>query len=304
MGKEVEKGFINTKKLAKVLEDAWYHNMKDRGGFVCWDGKFTKEVTKRYKISLCTTCMDRLSDLKQTLPQNIKDNSDYPNIEFVVLDYNSKNDDVSGWIKSEMGEHIDSGKLVYYRTTEPKYFDMSHSRNIAFLAAAGDIVNNIDADAFTPPAEEWGFATYINKLANEQPEKAIFAKSRQLLRGRLGFYRKEFIELLGGYDETNLNYYGNDDANLQNRAWELGFKMMSFRGQFCGIVPDHVKHKEGNYPVPWWQSEGENRLISYATIIVKQFKANEGRVWGKAKLIKNFNEEIEVGIYPHTLLNI
>jgi len=266
MGKEVEKGVINTKKLDKILEDVWYHNMKDRGGFVCWDGKFTKEVTKQYKISLCTTCMDRLSDLKQTLPQNIKDNSDYPNIEFVVLDYNSKKDDIGGWIKSEMMEYIDSGKLVYYRTD-------------------------------TPPSEEYRFAMYINKLANEQPEKAIFAKSRQLLRGRLGFYRKEFIELLGGYDETNLKFYGNDDANLQNRAWELGFKMMSFRGQFCGIVPDHVKHKEGNYPMPWWESEGENRLISYATIIIKQLKANEGRVWGKAKLVKNFEgEEVETGI--------
>ena len=185
---KLPKGFINTKKLAKKLEDAWYHSMKDRNGFLCWDGRFTKPQDKYHKISICTTCMDRLSDLKQTLPQNIKDNSDYPYVEFLVLDYNSKQDDVGGWIKSEMMEHIESGKLVYLRTEEPKYFDMSHSRNIAFLASSGDIVNNVDADAFTPPTGEFGFATYINKLANEQPEKAIFAKSRQLLRGRLGFY--------------------------------------------------------------------------------------------------------------------
>ena len=99
MGK-AEKGFIDVKKLAKILENSWYHNMKDRGGFICWDGRFTKEVTKQYKVSICTTCMDRLSDLKQTLPQNIQDNLDYPNVEFVVLDYNSKKDDVDGWIKS------------------------------------------------------------------------------------------------------------------------------------------------------------------------------------------------------------
>lgn len=298
MGK-AEKGFIDTKRLAKYLEDAWYHSMKDRGGFLCWNGKFTKPVTKQYKISICTTCKDRLDNLKQTLPQNIQSNSDYSNVEFVVLDYNSTKDDVGGWIKSEMMEYIESGKLVYYRTTEDiKYFDMSHSRNVAFLAASGEIVNNVDADNFTPSSKECGFATYINKLANEQPEKAIFAKSRQLLRGRQGYFKKEFIELLGGYDETNLKYYGNDDANLQNRAWELKFKMMSFRGAFCGIVPNHIKHQEeGSYPMPWWQSEGENRLISYATIIIKQFRANKGRVWGKAKLIKNFEgQEIEVGV--------
>jgi len=295
MGKEVEKGFINTKKLAKILEDAWYRSMKETDGFVCWDGLFTKPFIKQYKISICTTIMDRLKDLKQTLPQNIKDNSDYPNVEFVVLDYNSKKDDIGGWIKSEMMEHIDSGKLVYYRTTEPQYFDMSHSRNIAFLAATGDIVNNVDADSFTPSSEEFGFATYLNKLANEQPEKAIFAKSRQLLRGRLGFYRKEFIELLGGYDEK-LKGYGNDDANLQNRSWELGFKMMSFRGQFCGRAPDHIKHQEGKYKEEWWRTEGKNRLISYTDLITGNFKANEGRVWGKAKLIKNFEEGGVTGI--------
>jgi len=297
MGK-AEKGFIDVKKLAKILENSWYHNMKDRGGFICWDGRFTKEVTKQYKVSICTTCMDRLSDLKQTLPQNIQDNLDYPNVEFVVLDYNSKKDDVAGWIKSEMMEHITSGKLVYYRTkSNYPYFDMSHSRNVVFLAASGDIVNNVDADAFTPSIEEWGFATYINKLANEQPEKAIFAKSRQLLRGRLGFFKKEFIEILGGYDET-LKGYGNDDANLQNRAWELNFKMMSFRGRFCGIVPDHIKHQEGNYKEEWWKTEGKNRLISYTNLIVGNFVANEGRSWGKARLIKNFNEETEVGVNP------
>ena len=299
---EVKKGFIDTKKLAKYLEDAWYRSMRERNGFLCWDGRFTKPVTKNYKISLCTTCADRLDNLKQTLPQNIKDNSDYDNVEFVVLDYNSKKDDVNGWIKSEMMKHIESGKLIYCRTEEPEYFDMSHSRNIAFQVATGDIVNNIDADAFTPPSDYFkcGFANFINKLANEQPEKAIFAKSRQLLRGRQGYFKKEFIEI-GGYDETNLKFYGHDDANLQNRAWELGFKMMSFRGEFCGIVPNHVKHQDSkdgqpSYPMPWWESEGENRLVSYATIIVKQFKANKGRRWGHAKLVKNFTEEIETGI--------
>jgi len=294
MGK-MEKGFINTKKLAKYLEDAWYHSMKDRGGFLCWDGKFTKEVTKTHKISICTTCKDRLSDLKQTLPQNIKDNQDHQNIEFIVLDYNSKRDDVSGWIKSEMMEYIKNGKLVYYRTEEPEFFDMSHAKNVAFLIATGDIVNSVDGDNYTPPFETCGFAAYINKLANEQPEKAIFAKSRQLLRGRLGFYKQEFIKL-GGYDES-LKGYGNEDANLQNRAWEMGFKMMSFRGQFCGIILDHEKHKSGNYKEEWWRTEGKNRLISYTNLITGNLIANEGKVWGKAKLIKNFEgEEIEVGI--------
>lgn len=291
--KQVPKGFINTKALGKILELEWIKSMKERGGFPTWNGKFTKPVTKNYKISLCTTCMDRLENLKQTLPKNIEDNLDYPNVEFLVLDYNSKKDDVGGWIQKEMMEYIEKGILVYLRTNEPKYFDMSHSRNVAFLAASGHVVNNIDADAFCGK----GFAAFINKLANEIPRKAIFAKSRQLLRGRMGLYKKDFVKEIQ-YNES-LRYYGNDDSDLLIRAIELGHTFCSYsrHGDFVGIVPDHIKHQEdGNYPVPWWMSEGRNRLLSYANIIAGNFVANQGRVWGKAKLIKNFQETIETGV--------
>ena len=295
MGKKSHQpGFIDTKRLSMILEEAWIKSMKERGGFPVWNKKFTKPMTKQLKISLCTTCMDRLDSLKQTMPQNINDNIDYPNVEFVLLDYNSKKDDIGGWVKINLMEYIERGILNYFRTEEPEYFDMSHSRNVAFLAASGDVVNNIDADAFAKK----GFAEFVNKLANEIPEKAIFAKSRQLLRGRMGLFRKDFIELLAGYDETNVRHYGHDDANLLHRAWELGFIMMPYsrHGDFVGTIAHHIKHQEGNYPNPWWESEGKNRLISYATIIVGQYKANVGKMWGQAKLIKNFKEEIEVGI--------
>lgn len=282
---------VDFKALAKILEQTWGGARLPKMLF--WNGRFTRPVIKQYRISLCTTCMNRLDDLKQTLPQNIKDNLNYPNIEFVLLDYNSK-DGLGDWVKSEMRDYIERGTLVYYKTEEPEFFDMSHSRNIAFKVATGEIANNIDADAFTNK----GFAECINRLANEQPEKAIFAKSRQLLRGRQGYFKKEFIEL-GGYDETLLGY-GHDDADLMNRAWESGFKLMSFArcGDFTGIIPGHKKHQEGNYKEKWWITEGRNRFISYSNLLLGRFRANEGRIWGKAKLIKNFKEEIETGIYP------
>src|SRR5258708_30050005 len=42
------------------------------------------------KISICTVCMNRTAQLAQTLPVNIIDNINHPNIEFIILDYNSK----------------------------------------------------------------------------------------------------------------------------------------------------------------------------------------------------------------------
>lgn len=286
----MENSEIDMKNLSRILELAWRKVSWPKFGESSWDGKFIKPVVKKNKISLCTTCMNRLEDLKQTLPKNIEDNRDYENIEFVLLDYNS-NDGLGSWVGSEMIDYINEGILVYYRTEEPEYFDMSHSRNVAFLVATGDIVNNVDADSFTNE----GFADIINKIANEQPEKAIFGKSKQLLRGRIGFYRLEFIHDLGGYDE-DLKGYGHDDADIMNRAWELGFKFMPFsrQGNFVGVVPNHIKHQEGNYKEPWWVTEGRNRFISYTNLILKKFRANENRVWGKATLVKNFQTKMKI----------
>ena len=63
---------------------------------IYWDGKFDNPADKYLKVSLCTTVMDRLHDLERTLPKNMEDNSDYPNMEYVVLDYNSQ-DSLEQW---------------------------------------------------------------------------------------------------------------------------------------------------------------------------------------------------------------
>lgn len=260
-----------------------------------WDGKFTKTTVKNYKISFCTTCMDRLYSLKETLPYNIKDNSSYPHLEFVVLDYNSK-DNLWEWMKNNMSHEIETGLVAYYRTTEPKHFSMSHSRNIAFRVATGDIVNNLDADNYTshrqyPPPECW--ATYLNRFANEQAEKVIFAKGRRAMHGRIGFYKKEFIDLLGGYDEELLGY-GHDDHDLVKRAWSLGFTMFWWGGQYCARIKTSRREKDMNMERHWKITEDENKIKSAKNIELGRFKANKGRHWGKAKLIKNFREEIDI----------
>ncbi|MHA2219405.1 MAG: glycosyltransferase [Candidatus Hodarchaeales archaeon] len=246
------------------------------------------EGKKKYSISLCTTCMNRLDELSQTLPKNIEDNIDYPRIEFVVLDYNSTKDNVGQWIKDHMMEYIKAGKLTYLRTDEPQSYSMSNSRNIAFRAANGYIVNNVDGDNFVKP----GFAEYLNKLAYQKPEQALFAKGRRMVRGRVGFYKKEFVDWLGGYDETNLTGYGHDDHDIMHRAYGLGFKLMYFGGKFYEGVPSK-KHQTDNFTEKNWRyTEKRNKLISYFNLTYKIYKANKGVHWGKARLIKNFNEEI------------
>ncbi|GAJ16509.1 unnamed protein product, partial [marine sediment metagenome] len=55
---------INFKPLAEILEMTWREERAP--AFSTWNGKFTTKVTKSYRISLCTTVMNRLKDVQQT----------------------------------------------------------------------------------------------------------------------------------------------------------------------------------------------------------------------------------------------
>jgi len=260
-----------------------------------WDGNFCKDIIKNYKISFCTTCMGRLHNLRETLPKNIEDNKEYKNLEFVILDYNSQ-DGLEKWIRENMMRYIELGRVSYYRTNEPRYFSMAHSRNMAFKVATGDIINNLDADNYTKDCVknkgvDECFAFYLNRVANECGEKVIFAKGKRGMHGRIGFYKNEFMNILGGYDE-NLLGYGCDDHDLVRRAWSFGFIMYWWGGKYYSRMKTSTKEKNMNMERSWKITENENKVKSENNIKDGKFKANEGKCWGKGILIKNFKEEV------------
>lgn len=173
------------------------------------------------KISICTVCMNRLIHLSQTLPANINDNRDYPELEFVILNYNSK-DGMHDWIKTNMMPHIESGLLKYYITTEPEYFQLSHSKNIAMKLATGDIVCMIDADNYAGP----GYAAWINQVYMEHGDNTIVTTIRPTYipyrdqGGKFAVSRSLLLQSRG-MDEK-LEGYGVDDVDLLNRIEKLG----------------------------------------------------------------------------------
>jgi hypothetical protein len=259
-------------------------------------GPFDKPVKKYHKVSICTTCMNRTSDLKQTYIKNLEDNMRYPHVDFVLLNYNSEKDDMDEWAKDTLTPYIEKGILNYYHTTEPQFYSMTHSRNVAFKLGMGDIVNNVDADHFTQykdEVQEMCFAEYINFLANHQKRKAVFLKSKQKNRGRLGFYKKDFL-WLRGYDEQ-IKGYGHDDCDLLNRALCAGFTCLFFTGKYFSHTDDHKRHPTGNYENKDWRyTQRLNHLISLINLKYEKYRANKDQEWGKAKLLKNWTEEIEI----------
>jgi glycosyltransferase involved in cell wall biosynthesis len=176
---------------------------------------------KQHTVSLVTVCMNRLHHLQQTLPRNISDNEGYERLEFVVLDYNST-DGLAGWIKREMREYIDNGRLQYYHTLEPACYHPAHSRNMAFLLSKGNLICNVDADNYTGS----NFAAYLNNrfCENEQSVLITFGGSKKIAPqdtyGRVCVTRHDFMAVKG-YDES-IDKYCGEDIDFAKRVMQLG----------------------------------------------------------------------------------
>lgn len=167
------------------------------------------------KVSFCTTCMGRAYHLKQTLPANLASNADYPAVEFVVLDYNSK-DDLEGWMR-EMLPSVPPGRVAYFRERTAKFFDPRHAKNVAHLLATGDVVVNLDADNFTGP----GYAAKLADHFKASPKSCVVTTSTTTsLAGKIALTKASFSSLRG-YDES-LTGWGAEDPDLIARARRSG----------------------------------------------------------------------------------
>ncbi|KQX10224.1 hypothetical protein ASC72_21315 [Flavobacterium sp. Root420] len=188
--------------------------------------------------------MNRLSFLKETLPKNIEDNLEYGNLEFIVLNYNSA-DELDEWINTEMLQYIEKGILKYIKTTEPKYFLRSHSKNVVSKEASGDIICNVDADNFIGK----GFAEFINESFYNDKNIYLFVdeNTERDCCGRICLTKDDFTTLRG-YDE-DLKGYGFEDFDLRNRLKLLGrtFVRIPKENFLNAITHSDVERLENEY---------------------------------------------------------
>lgn len=198
-----------------------------------------------YSISFCTTCMNRLPHLKKTLIKNMIDNQSYPKVEFIILDYNSS-DGLAQFIAHHFSDFCLTGRLKFYRTDYPKKFNWSHSRNLAFKLATGDIVCNIDADNYTGT----DFAAYVNNAFKTQTSTFLSTIGSTHVPkdalGRICMMKEDFMKV-GGYDER-FEYYGFEDYDIDNRLQLLGLRKQVINSpNFHQIIPhsdnDRMKNR-------------------------------------------------------------
>ncbi|EDM37813.1 hypothetical protein PBAL39_15349 [Pedobacter sp. BAL39] len=189
--------------------------------------------------------MDRLPHLLQTLSQNIIDNIDYDDLEFIILDYNSSQEIFNPLYRNFRTE-IESGRVKIFRTNDPLHYNMSHSRNMAFNLASGDILCNIDADNFTGK----GFAAYVQRMFHFNG--AIFLTTHNIkhvnndVLGRICVRREDF-QNVNGYDER-MKHYGFDDFDLANRLEGLGLRKLQISKHFLSAVKHSNATRMTNFP--------------------------------------------------------
>lgn len=199
--------------------------------------------------------MNRMPHLSQTLPVNIAENQDCPDLEFVVLNYNSR-DDMDQWMRTHMSDHIASGLVKYYRTTEPEFFNLAHSKNMCTNLATGEVVCNVDADNFAGP----GYINWVREcFAVKGPDTVITTLRKDGIPyrdqgGKLCF-TKALFNAVNGYDESIFGY-GMDDVDFCNRLENAGATRVFIEEEkYLRFIPHSDEERIANYRYP-------NNLIS------------------------------------------
>ncbi len=171
--------------------------------------------------------MNRLHHLQETLLQNLSDTRDEIDIDFVILNYNSS-DNMEEWCKRKLSQEILAGRVKYFKTTDPHSFSHSHSKNMLFKLAEGEIVCNINADHYIGE----GFSQLIRSVfsqyvscvltpADYHNTDSLHVVAKDVF-GKVCLRKKDFLSV-GGFDERMTNY-GFEDWDLVNRLELTGVK--------------------------------------------------------------------------------
>jgi predicted glycosyltransferase involved in capsule biosynthesis len=160
-------------------------------------------------ISFCTTCRNRLWQIKQTLQQNLETIGDQN--ELVLVDYGST-DGLSAWVWENFSEYIEKQRLIFFEVTNEVRWNVARAKNLAHRLANGDFLFNLDADNFV----DFKDLALIEKVRKNKISCWQWSGSfPDGSYGRIGTSKSVFKEI-GGYDETMLAM-GAQDYDLIKR---------------------------------------------------------------------------------------
>lgn len=244
-------------------------------------------------ISFCTTSMNRLIHLRETLPSNMEVMKGR-DVEFIVLNYSS-NDGIDEWVRDNFSHEINQGFLKYYSLTGQKYFVATHAKNIAHKLGSGDILCNVDADCHLLPG-------FYENLTSIFSDRDVIAVSETVDRdgnagscGKIAVRREHFYNV-NGYDESIYLGWGCEDTNFQYRCrMHNNLKMVHFDQQYNLVIPHDNDIRVANFQLKDINASLEICWNGLHHIKVKkEYVANRHIPWGQAVVLRNFTEEISL----------
>lgn len=242
------------------------------------------------RISFCTTCMDRLFHLEQTYLRNIENTSSYPDAEFVLLDYGSR-EGLDGWARENLSDHILSGRVSYYRTGEPKTWVAAHAKNMAHRLASGDILCNLDSDILMPKM----FCEYIESIFSQKHD-VIMAFDSEDPYGNHGcagmvIARREHFNSVNGYDENIREGWGYDDMNLQFRCRMQNSLELFVPPKVCLSIPHSNEVRTANCTDRNIERTMKKSMdLTERCASDRDYVANKFSPWGAGTVFKNFSD--------------
>lgn len=223
--------------------------------------------------------MNRLHHLEQTLPANLM-NSAGCDVEFVILDYNSR-DGLYKWATKHLKTWIRRGVVKYYRTCLPTHFSATHAKNIAHRHATGDIVCNLDADNFIMP----NFCEYLLDIF-KKPNVLYYAGSTDSFGnagccGKIAVLKEHFLNV-GGYDEEQNMGWGWEDVSFRYRTMKFNNLEPIYSNHKWNYVINHDnKERTKNFLVKdilKTEEWSKKRLMELS--IKNEYIVNIGKNWG------------------------
>ena len=142
-------------------------------------------------ISIAIACMNRIYNLKKTLPAVIQAAKSSPPCEITILDYSST-DGLDSYLSQVA---IDEPDVMFNfpKVIGKQYWNPSHAYNVAFLASHGEYIILLNTEISPSPE----LVDYIRNNIIYHPEWMHCGNG---VLGLIVVNKKLFVEI-GGYDE-------------------------------------------------------------------------------------------------------